>query len=71
MKFTAHLVTSRELPRHYQDFAPDLVNAEGIAREYLKGNGCVDGDKFEIYEIKPSLVKTIERKDPNKIAPGE
>ncbi len=59
MKYIAMLVTSRELQRPWQAFAPDQVNAEGVAREYLNGNGCVPGDKMEIYEIKPVLVKTV------------
>lgn len=64
MKFTAILVTSRELPRPVQVFAPDLVNADGLVRAYLKGNGCVEGDRFEIYETKPALVRTIEWVNP-------
>lgn len=64
MRFAAMLVTSRELQKPYQCFAPDQVNAEGLAREYLKGNGCEKGDRFEIYEIRPTLVRTIEWSDP-------
>ena len=71
MKFIALLKTSRELPRPYQTFAPDQVNAEGVAREYLKGNGCIEGDKFEIYEIKPVLVSTIEFPKPSSNVPGD
>lgn len=80
MKFTAHLITSRELPRPYQTFAPDLVNAEGVAGEYLERSECVPGDKFDLYEIRPVKVSTIEiagyetdgkTKKFKKIVPGE
>lgn len=37
MKFVAILVTERALERPVQKFAPDQVNAEGVAREFLKG----------------------------------
>lgn len=59
MRFIAKLVTERTLERGLQKFAPDQTSAEGVAREYLKGSGCVPGDSFEIYEMRPVLVATL------------
>lgn len=59
MRFTAKLVTDRELERGMQKFAPDLVNAEGVAVEFLKANGCIPGDRFDIYENRQVLVTSL------------
>lgn len=58
MKFVNRLITERHQERQVQKFAPDRINAEGAAHEMLKA-GCVPGDKIEIYEFKPVLVKTL------------
>lgn len=60
MKYKAVLITSRELERGVMKFAPDLVNAEGLSREFLRGNGCVEGDRFEIFELRDVPVKTVD-----------
>lgn len=58
MKFTAKLITDRKLERDVVKFAPDQVNAEGLATEFLN-NGCVPGDLFDIYETRQVLVSTL------------
>lgn len=58
MNFIAKLVTERELERAVQKFAPDLINAEGMARDYLKA-GCTPGDAFEVYETRQVHVSTL------------
>lgn len=63
MKFVAILVTERSLERPVRKFAPDQVNAEGMAREFLKGNGCVQGDVFEVFDVRPKRVATVEWKE--------
>lgn len=67
MRFTAKLVTDRILERPFSRFAPDIVSAEGLARQYLEANGCEKGDRFEIYETVPTLVRTIEWSEPKKV----
>jgi hypothetical protein len=59
VRFIAKLVTDRPLERSVQKFAPDQINAEGVAREYLQANGCEPGDSFDIHEIKPVHVSTL------------
>lgn len=66
MRFIAKLVTYRQLEKPVQKIAPDQVNAEGVAREFLMDaqsrqplNGCMFGDAFEIYETRLVLVATL------------
>ncbi len=59
MKYTAILVTERNIERPVQRFSPDPVNAKGIASDFLKANGCVAGDSFAIFETKPVLIATL------------
>lgn len=70
MRFTAKLVTGRVIPRPIQKFAPDLVNAEGLARDFLEDrppgigqpvHGCTEGDAFDIYETREVLVLRLVR----------
>jgi len=58
MKFIARLITDRTLEREVQKFAPDLVNAEGVAREYLEAHGR-KGDSFSIFDVSPVLVSIV------------
>jgi hypothetical protein len=59
VKYTAKLVTDRQLERPVQRFAPDYVNAEGVARECLSSADCAPGDSIEIYETRQVLVATL------------
>ena len=61
MRFTAKLVTDRTLERDVQRFGSDLVNTEGNAAEFLKENGCVPGDRFDIFEIRQVHVVSLVR----------
>lgn len=67
MRFIARLVTERQLERAVQKIAPDQVNAEGVAREFLVANGCVPGDLFEVYEHQLVLVSTLRLMSDGKI----
>lgn len=76
MRFTAKLITERKIGRSVERFAPDLVNAEGLAREFLLDrpaaigspvHGCVAGDAFEIWETRQVLVARLRRNEKGEV----
>ena len=67
MNFTVKLVTESSLERPIQRFAPDSVNADGVAREMLTAADRKPGDKVEIYETKQVLVGTMALMSDGKI----
>ena len=67
MNFTAKLVTETPMERPIQKFAPDSVNADGVARGMLSDAARKPGDKVEIYETRQVLVGTLVLMGDNKI----